>query len=105
MKKSTLSSAALAMGLALTAVSPSAAKETSAITQRVEIHDLDLTTEKGQKRLERRIDRAARRVCNYRTPVSTRGIYDPIARDCYVAAKVSAFEAMALAVEKEQRGG
>jgi len=57
---------ALALGLAaLVSLAPSFATAQEARTERVTYGDLDLTSEAGVKALDRRLDRAVKRVCGY----------------------------------------
>ncbi|MCJ2187499.1 UrcA family protein [Novosphingobium beihaiensis] len=97
MFKNTMIAAAVA-GLALTAATaPAFAGETSKV--RVEYSDLDLTTAKGQRKLERRLDVAARNACGMdRTATGTR-IPSTQSRVCYKQATERAKEVMASAID------
>lgn len=67
----------------------------------VDYSDLNLTSEKAQKRLTRRIEAAARQVCGfyaYAKPVDAGGTK---ARACYRQAKADALKKFAAAVEHQ----
>ncbi len=99
----TLTLAAAAFGLAVTATPAFAGDQ--APTGKVSTSGLDLSTASGQKMLDERIDRVARKICEVdRTVVGSR-VKDRAARDCYKKARASAKQQVAAAVAKRQRGG
>lgn len=85
---------ALAAAPALTA--PAFAAEATRIT--VEYKDLDLTSEKGQRMLDRRLENAARKACGYESQNIGTRIISQEARSCYKQARSSAREVMAVAI-------
>lgn len=88
--------------LALGSVAASAAAE----SVEVRYYDLDLSTEKGVKMLERRIDYAARDVCDAKTPDTGTRILRHEAIDCIDKAKASASRQVAAVIEDAvQKGG
>lgn len=101
----TLAITAAAIGLAVTASPALAGDDTERNTMSVDLAGLDLDTPEGQAMLDRRIDRAAREVCQYdRMRTGTR-IRSKAAIDCYEKAKASARQQVAAMVEKQRRGG
>ncbi len=92
---------AAAFGLALPAVSAQA-EETSV---RVEYSDLNLASPRGQERLARRIETAARRVCGYHSRANASIIENNEARACYKRAKAGALTQFAAVVERRAKGG
>ena len=99
MKRPLIALAALAA--AGTALAAPAAAETMAVQYR----DLNLATAQGQKVLERRIDRAARKVCD--RGVQRTGTRLPSAKveACYRQAKAKANQTFAALVEAHRLGG
>lgn len=90
--------AALALGSATTAAS---AKSTE-----VRFHDLDLSTVEGQKSLDRRIDRAARHVCDADVLDTGSLIMSSDAAGCIERAKNGVKRQVAMLVEDAtQKGG
>ncbi len=72
--------AAIALTFALTGVASLAQAQSAALgtapeTTEVRIADLNLSSPAGQAELDRRIEGAARRVCNTATPVGSRAGY------------------------------
>ncbi|MGB7373568.1 UrcA family protein [Pontixanthobacter sp.] len=97
MKKTCMSLAA--MGL-LTATTPVYAESIA-----IEYRDLNLATIQGQDVLERRIDRAARKVCGLGNRKSGTRIPSPEIRECYDQAKRQGSQQMATLVDDERLGG
>jgi UrcA family protein len=86
--------------LAVVAGTPAAARDFV-----VKYDDLNLQTAKGQKELERRIDRSAREYCGLdRQHVGTR-IAQKSARNCFSDARTAAREEMAGLIGKDGLGG
>lgn len=71
----------------------------------VSIEGLDLTTAKGQARVERRIDQAARMVCGDDTGGRYRLLSNPQTRACIAAAKAGAMRQIARLNGLTIRGG
>lgn len=72
---------------------------------RVEYRDLNLEHPLGQKRLDRRIDLAARKVCGFeRNHTRTRAM-SPEVLACYKKARASAETQVAAVVEQQAKGG
>lgn len=91
---------------ALALVAPAApALASDAPSVKVIYDDLNLESASGQKRLENRIEKAARAVCGYqRQRVGTR-IADSKARDCFERAKAQAHASVAAAQDASALGG
>ena len=71
----------------------------------VKYSDLNLATPEGQERLERRIDRAAREICEVDTVRTGTRVRSASARSCYIAAKKSAQQQFAQLVDEARLGG
>lgn len=71
----------------------------------VEHRDLDLATTKGQKELEKRIDKATRRACDYDASATGSRIRSAETRACYVEMKTKAMQRFAALREREGKGG
>jgi len=67
--------------------------------------DLNLASVDGQKTLERRIDRAAKKACNFDGYTVRSLIGSPESEACYDKAKASATTEMAAIVEEARLGG
>lgn len=92
------------LGLAFSAA-PAFAGIEAAPTQAVSTAGLDLNTAEGQRMLDQRVERAARRVCNVdQAPIGTR-LRSHESRKCLARARASAQSQMAAIVENQQRGG
>ena len=90
-----------AFALALPAVSAQA--EDRSIT--VEYGDLNLASARGQERLTRRIESAARKVCGFYSRANASIIESSEARACYKQAKAGAMTQFAAAEEQRGKGG
>ncbi|MEE4205352.1 MAG: UrcA family protein [Erythrobacter sp.] len=100
----TFTLAAAALGLAITAGPVLAAGPDERPTMEVSLAGLDLDTVEGQKMLDKRIDRAARQVCDYdRRRTGTR-IRSQESKECYAKAAASARQQVA-AITAKRRGG
>ncbi len=86
--------------LVLVAGVPAAAKDFV-----VAYKDLDLSTTKGQKALDRRINAAAREYCGMDVQITGSRIKDVGASECFASVREAAREQMASLIEKAQRGG
>lgn len=71
----------------------------------VEHSDLDLTNEKGQAVLERRVLAAARKVCRTGYVATGTRVLSPEQKQCLEAAKASAKRQVAAIIEAANRGG
>ncbi|MBX7494653.1 UrcA family protein [Qipengyuania sp. 6B39] len=91
-----------AAGLAMTAA-PTLAQDAQSV--HVSYADLNLASPEGQKRLDRRIDNAAREVCGYHAVRSGTRIPDPKARACFDRARANAQDRVAAAIEASALGG
>lgn len=74
-------------------------------TAGVSYADLDLATEEGITQLDNRIDRAARRVCDYNRPETGTRIRNTDTRVCYLQAKRSFEVRFAAIIRDAQLGG
>ena len=74
-------------------------------SQSVSISDLDLATPEGQRQLETRIRRVARKVCDVDAPRTGSHVPAPEALECYREALRNARERVAEAVANRTRGG
>ncbi|MPS67474.1 MAG: UrcA family protein [Novosphingobium sp.] len=85
----------LTLGAAAATATPAAAK-----TTKVYYSDLNLSSPEGQRKLDHRIEIAARDVCDYnRTATGTR-IRSAEATECYVQARANVREQVASAVTR-----
>ena len=96
---------ALAALAALSLSAPAAANAAEEQTIMVEYKDLNLTSQKGQRTLERRINAAAREVCGLEFAPAGSRIPHPKARECYDKAKSGAMTRYAALVADSQLGG
>lgn len=84
MTKNTLTIAAAALALL---AAPAYAGQTDTPSEAIQYSDLDLTTEKGRKQLDKRVDEAARNVCGMDQTATGTRITSQTARKCYRDAK------------------
>jgi len=94
----TLIAAIAAAGIVL----PASAQE---VRFEVTYRDLDLASAKGQKELDRRIDRAARKACGFDTSTTGTRIRSGDKQECYVEMKTKAKQQFATLIEQEGKGG
>ena len=93
----------LTLGSALVTVAPAHAAETRQIE--VSYDDLNLETEAGRHTLERRLDYAARKVCDYDgVTTGARGVTKQ-AKDCYAKARSLTSGQVAAIMERQNLGG
>lgn len=97
----TVLTAAAALGL-LAASNTAFANEVVTESIEVSFHDIDLTTQEGQAKMDRRIARAARNVCKVET---TKSLAPRAARECYAAAMKQGRIEMAKRAEDIRYGG
>lgn len=86
--------------LALVAGAPAAAKDFVVVHK-----DLDLSTAKGQKTLDQRIDAAAREYCGVDVQLTGSRIKGAGTKECFLSARNAARQQMATLIEQAQRGG
>jgi UrcA family protein len=96
--------ATAALGLALTGA-PAFAEDAEVKTTTVSSAGLDLSTPEGQRILDKRVEAAARNVCDIRTVSTESRIKSVSARSCYNKALASAKSQVATLVQDQQRGG
>lgn len=94
--------AAIAAGSIFAA--PVQAAEQEAATVEVRYSDLNLSTEEGQRTLERRLNRAAEEVCGIDNR-SGAALRSNLSRRCYAETVRSFDRQVAMLVEREARGG
>lgn len=87
-------------GLGLAMAVPAAAKSVT-----VQYSDLNLTTVKGQKELERRLETAARQACDANRPMTGSRILPYANRECYAMARTQAKQHLAAILADNQLGG
>ncbi|MGB3166854.1 MAG: UrcA family protein [Alteraurantiacibacter sp.] len=104
MKNATTLALALAVTGLVTAPAFAADPELE-VRASVSWQDLDLSTEQGVETLDRRIDRAARRVCAFDMQDTGTRIRSRGARECYARARESAQARFVSLVEDSRRGG
>lgn len=91
-----------ALGLVAT---PAFAGQQNQKSMNINVADLDLATAEGQRRLDHRIEWAARRVCEIgQVRTGTRLPYSDAAK-CVEEARASAELQLAVVLEHRQRGG
>ncbi|WP_299195823.1 UrcA family protein [uncultured Erythrobacter sp.] len=100
----TLAIATATLGLAFTA-SPAFADPAELPHQAISIAGLDLATPEGQRMLDRRIDRAAREVCQVDNIRTGTRIRSQEAQRCFAKARASAQQQVAVIIEDQRRGG
>jgi UrcA family protein len=98
-----MQSLALALTAAALAVPAVAGDEASSV--RVRYDDLDLTSAAGQRQLDRRLERAARKVCG--VDVKTLGTYirAPHSQECYREARRNLAQQYAEVVSRKSTAG
>lgn len=97
MKQTLIALSAAAVALSAT---PSFAKDIA-----VSYGDLNLSTIEGQKTLERRLDRAAKKACGYDVSITSTRLSSPKTEACYAKAKASAQTTVAMLIEDARLGG
>ncbi len=94
-----------AIGLAGAAVTPAFAQQFDHRTASVSYADVDLGTAKGQKILDRRIEKAVRNVCRATNLDTGTRIMSNDALNCLAKARADAKRQVAALKANEQRGG
>lgn len=103
MKTVTLTLAAAAIGITGMAA-PAMANNITVKTETVSYAGINLNTIEGQDLLERRVESAARRVCNYDRSIKGAGPRRD-ARKCLAKARIKARQQVATVIEDQRRGG
>jgi len=67
--------------------------------------DLDLTTARGQKELDHRVDRAAKKVCGFDEQNTGTRITSAAARDCYKDARKQLEKNLATILDRKAAAG
>lgn len=101
----TLTHALAALGLAGAAIGPAMAAEMQHKTIRVSTTDIDLGTAKGQKILDKRVEKAVRQVCRTTSLTSGSRVMSRDALACLAKARTNAKQQVAALVLEQQRGG
>lgn len=101
----TLTHALAALGLAGAAIGPAMAAEMQHKTIRVSTTDIDLGTAKGQKILDKRVEKAVRQVCRTTSLTSGSRMMSRDALACLAKARTNAKQQVAALVLEQQRGG
>lgn len=101
----TLTHALAALGLAGAAISPALAGDIQKTTIRVSTTDIDLGTAKGQKILDKRVEKAVRQVCRTTSLTNGSRILSHDARACLAKARTDAKRQVAALTLEQQRGG
>lgn len=82
-----------------------AAQPAIAESQTVHYQDLDLSTPAGQKKLESRIDKAAKDICGLNDVATGTRIRDRDAEECVARAKQQIEQQLAAVIERHNAGG
>ena len=98
-------SLALALAAAAMLGAPAAYAATPGDAVKVSYTDLNLSSEKGQKILERRLDKAAREVCGMDERTTGTRMIDRDSKSCYDGARSKLAREFADVVSNTRRGG
>lgn len=101
--KTLLSTLAAAAVLATATPALASSRETATVTVRHD--DLRLDTTRGQKMLERRLNKAAREVCGMDRQASGTRMRDATATTCYRQARANAMQRYAVLLDNTRLGG
>ncbi|WP_301750945.1 UrcA family protein [uncultured Erythrobacter sp.] len=101
----TLTHALAALGLAGAAISPALAGDIQKTTIRVSTSDIDLGTAKGQKILDKRVEKAVRQVCRTTSLTTGSRVMSKDALACLAKARTDAKQQVAARTLEQQRGG
>lgn len=74
-------------------------------TAEVRVSDLDLATEAGQRKLDRRVEIAVRQVCRAVSNKTGTRIMDQSVQECKANARAEAKQKVAALMDRAQRGG
>lgn len=105
MFKTPLTAAALGAALIAAPAFAGTAQQSGAQSMTIHYADLNLDTVQGQEQLERRIDAAARKVCNVGKHRTGTRIPSASSKKCFVKARQSARSQMAAIINDTRRGG
>ena len=95
-----------ALGLAAAATAPALAADTAVRSMTVTTKGLDLGTAKGQRMLDKRVEKAVRSVCRTTSLQTGSRILSQDARACLAKARIDARQQVAsMTARYEQRGG
>lgn len=94
-----------AFGLVGAALTPALATEVEPMAIEVKLSDIDLDTAKGQRTLERRLEKAVRTVCRAKSPNTGTRLLSQDAKACLAKARSDAKRQMAAMISNQQRGG
>jgi UrcA family protein len=101
----TLTHALAALGLAGAAISPALAGDIQKTTIRVSTTDIDLGTAKGQKILDKRVEKAVRQACRTTSLTTGSRMMSRDALACLAKARTDAKRQVAARTLEQQRGG
>jgi len=101
----TLTHALAALGLAGAAISPALAGDIQKTTIRVSTADIDLGTAKGQKILDKRVEKAVRQACRTTSLTTGSRMMSRDALACLAKARTDAKRQVAARTLEQQRGG
>lgn len=102
----TLAAATIATaGVTPALANPIAQGPDGAMVATISTSDLNLATPEGQRQLDRRVDRAVRKVCRTTNPATGTRIMNQDQRNCLANARSSAKQQVAALIAAEQRGG
>jgi|JI81BgreenRNA_FD_contig_111_360400_length_535_multi_2_in_0_out_0_1 UrcA family protein len=101
----TLTHALAALGLAGAAISPALAGDIQKTTIRVSTSDIDLGTAKGQKILDKRVEKAVRQACRTTSLTTGSRMMSRDALACLAKARTDAKRQVAARTLEQQRGG
>jgi len=95
----------LAIGLSASAAIAAPAMATEKASASVQYADLDLTSEDGQRELDRRISRAAKAVCESELQRTGTRIRNSAYRECQASVQAQLERRIARITTGQQRGG
>ena len=101
----TITHALAALGLASAAISPALAGDIQKTTIRVSTSDIDLGTAKGQKILDKRVEKAVRQACRTTSLTTGSRMMSRDALACLAKARTDAKRQVAARTLEQQRGG
>ncbi len=96
---------AIGLGAAAAMASPALAVAEDKTSATIYYADLDLLSEDGQRELERRIDRAARSICNSELQRTGTRIRNSAFRECQANIQAQLERRMAAITNDQRRGG
>ncbi len=105
MKHAMIALAALGATVTAGTAGPALANTEQNQTIHVEYADLNLATAAGQKTLDQRIIKAARKVCGMGNIRTGAPLYSKKAQDCFISAKASADRQFAAILTDQRLGG